>query len=187
MTTTDALDLTNADIERMRAEDAEPEPDPEPDPQAQGPGEKELKALGRVVDTYFKGLERVMGDDFKVYAQCATCAEHIPGFVPPELDPFADFEADPNTKTCPACHGKTRRKSGATFGDAVLISCSECAGSGYVANIAPAASTNVYQPGQTQVPTGYLPPSGEAMPPRDMWGRQLGHPHFGIDPASIGV
>lgn len=169
----------------------EPQPEPEPEPEPQAVSERQIKALGRVVDTYFSGLQRVIGQDFAVYNQCPTCAEHVPGFVPPGVapDPLAEYEPDPLNMQCPDCKGHGMRRSGAVNANA-LIMCTGCSGAGYIQRPvqAPGAQWSQVPPnGAPTVPPGYLPPSSEAMPPRDGWGRPLGHPHFGMDPSSIGV
>jgi hypothetical protein len=194
---TSALDLTNEDIEKIRAQEnepdpepdpePEPEPEPEPTPEPQSVSERDLKALGKVTETYTNGLKRVMGADFEALHECPTCTEQILGYVFAAPEPLDMFEVDPDKRECPTCKGYGQLRSGSKT-DNALTMCMTCTGNGYV-------TYQQQQPAYTPppgtapgtVPTGYLPASSDQMPTRDQWGRALGHPHFGMDPSSIGV
>jgi hypothetical protein len=128
-----------------------------------------------------------MGADFDGLHECATCSGQIPGFTFEEVSPLDQFEVDPTKDTCPMCKGYGSLRSGSKT-DNALVMCMRCTGNGYVNKEVPQPPQ--WNPGSssnTYVPEGYLPASSDQMPTRDLWGRQLGHPHFGMDPSSIGV
>lgn len=174
------------------AEQEQQESDPqtavEPDAaQPAAPSEKDLKALEREFERHEAALKRIMGADYERLSECPVCAGQIPGYVWEPPDQLAIYRADPNKTTCPACDGYGQLRSGSRTA-AALVMCMTCAGNGYVERVqAATAFAQQVAGGGGSVPPGYLPPSSEATPPLDSWGRTLGHPHFGIDPAQIGV
>ena len=163
----------------------EPEPEPEPEPQSADP--QVNKKIERVITNYYAGLKREVGDALEEMQQCPTCADTLPGFVLSIPEPIEMFEVDPDKRECPQCKGYGQLRSGSKTENA-LVMCMTCTGNGYVTY----QQTPVgYQPppgtAPGTVPAGYLPATNDQMPTRDQWGRTLGHPHFGMDPSSIGV
>src|SRR5215472_16714973 len=120
-----------ADLVEAEAEPDDPSVPEEPE-QPQVATEKDLKALGRVFDTYTNGLKRVLGDDFSGLHECPKCAEGVPGFLFQPYDELEEFKWDPDTMPCPGCDGETQRRTGAKRGAMILRNCSECMGNGYV-------------------------------------------------------
>jgi len=186
--------MVEAEAESTEAEEAEEaesepvaEPEHEPTPEPPPVEEKALKALGKVVETYANGLRRVMGDDFDALHECPTCVAIVPGFVLELPSPLDDFKPATDKTMCVSCNGHGQVISGAKNANA-LVMCMDCTGNGYV-SITPPQSVQQWQPpnGAGQVPVGYLPSSADQMPTRDQWGRPLGHPQFGMDPASVGL
>lgn len=161
---TNALDLTNADIERMRAED-DPEPDPEPEqdpepepePEPQAISEKDVKAMEREESRHEAAVDKLLGQASDSFHRCPLCATFPSGFVPifatvpdevaaqlgtqvfeyfngPELVEPQYVEGHTMTR-CTFCDGWGQVRSGARNQLHRVEQCPDCLGNGYVARV----------------------------------------------------
>jgi len=174
------------------------DPDPEgkavtpPEPAALGEVDAERmgKALEKANTTYRNALGRIDGLEFDAFAECEKC--NGMGFVPPNLEPAPDVLDAPDKVRCHGCNGWGVQATPSLAATHDFEQCITCTGNGWVIKAIEAAQP-VYPihnipPIQT-APAGYtsdangLPPQ----PTTDAWQRPVGHPHFGVPPASLGV
>jgi len=210
-----AAQLARAEIERTPQEDPEPDPEPtpepapepEPEPQA-SVGEKELRALERENDRHQQALGKMLGEDFAGFASCPLCDGGPAGFVPPfsvfpdeaaaakgqavyeyfegraEIEP--PYKQATTMRTCAACEGWGQVISGARNSGHRLEQCRQCFGNGWVDRVDSLPSTPNYTPPNIQTGGTSPVPGADGQVMLDTWGRQLGHPHFGLHPDTIG-
>jgi len=143
----------------------------------------------------------VLGDQFQLMQPCPRCLEsgHIYPVEMAPLDPDQVAAVDASlgrnitpelreasdAVRCEACDGWGKVTTGAQNPEGAVKICTPCGGLGWVA---PGAQ----QPAGGPSHTGGQPANGEGnaaevVDLRDGWGRPSGHPHWGSDPATIGV
>lgn len=171
----------------------------------QPPTEAELKAamgkLEKEDQRHARRYAEILGDQFGLMVPCPRCLEsgHI---YPPELAPLDEEQvaavdaslgrADrrklkraKDTETCQDCGGEGQVLTGATNPQSLTKACTPCGGLGWVPVGAqtpsgPTVAANG-EPGALRQLTTAAPDLSDA------WGRPAGHPHWGQDPAAIGV
>ena len=148
-------------------------------------------------------MATIMGEDLSEVELCPLCATFTAGFVLPYAALTADvslkdavrrlngdaaqpeLQSAKNAQRCPDCDGWGDVLTGAQIERGRIIPCLKCNGTGHVAKLyvpdQPASTSEPY-PGSGEKIVG-APPGGVS----DGYGRPAGHPHWGVDPATIGV
>jgi hypothetical protein len=180
---------------------AESPVEPEPEPPTQAQLEKMMDKLSKEDERHRKRYAEVLGDQFAMMMPCPRCLEsgHIypPEVAPVDPDQLAAVDASlgrnvtPELREatdairCEACDGWGMVKTGAQNEAGAVKPCTPCGGVGWVAPAA-AAAGKLGTAIATQLENG-SPDDEGATPMPDRWGRPIGHPHWGQDPAGIGV
>lgn len=206
-----ATELANAEADAVEAElgpdeelepdgEQEAEPEPEPEPESEASIQAKLKRISDQVDRednrHEKRYAEILGDDFGMYAPCPLCQlagyafTYPPGTMPDEqraavalvLGETAgtEYQQAPWAETCLTCAGNGVVLSGAATEHGRLIPCRDCNGSGWREKLAPPPTPIFQAVAQPPAPQPFVGPDPSL--PGDKWGRQQGHPHYGIDP-----
>lgn len=171
----------------------------EPDPEAKAAeppalGEVDVERMGKQVErankNYRSALEKVEGLEFSAFAECATC--NGMGFVPPNFVAPPELVAAPDKALCHGCNGYGVQTTPSLNEQHQLEQCVVCNGNGWKLQAIPEPQPQpAYMPNVPPITTAAQGPgdaNGLAMPATtDAWQRPVGHPHFGIPPASLGV
>ena len=213
---TSIVDQANAEADAAEAEfpDEEAEEEIEADdeseteePEASGAAmtekqrERIIDKLDRENDRHTKRVAEVLGSDVSDLAPCPLCWEHAQGYILVGvmvdevtaamtrqvlgIEEEPEFLPNPEFVTCQTCAGLGHVLSGSRVRDQITVPCPKCTSKGF--ERVPIAWTPPPAPALAAVPQpgpdwSQLPPG-----PADQWGRPAGHPHFGMDPAKIGM
>jgi hypothetical protein len=191
--------------ETAEEEAAEEEPPVEPEPAVERltPEQAEaiVKSLEREAQRHAREVEKRAGPMFADLTPCPLCvtAGFAFKFVGQPIDPAqaeavhallgetapTEYAQDPDTERCDTCNGWGEVLSGAQADRSKVIQCNRCGGKGYRQKIQqyapPIPLVTPPFPG-AEIPHTPLPQGS-----KDGWGRPAGHPHWGVDPASIGA
>jgi hypothetical protein len=180
---------------------AEQPSEPPPEPVTEAQLKKMTERLDKEDERHKNRYAEVLGDQFAEMGPCPRCLTR--GFIySPDKFPVPDEQvaavqaslgllAEPelleatDAVRCEACDGWGMVKTGAQNEQGAIKACTRCAGQGWVAP-SPAAPVATFTSSAPLRENGS--PDDEyasAMP--DAWGRPVGHPHWGQDPATIGV
>ena len=206
----DEAEAENPDEGEEEAADAEtPEPEPEPETPAQAAApqlteqeaEREFAKLEKSAATY---LEKALVSSTKLgipVESCPLCT--FPGLAIPrqEHEVTSDVVArvlaligrnvEPEYKPsqayirCEACDGWGDVLTGAQKDVSRTAMCVQCGGKGYVNNVQPIAPPP--PPNGASFPGAAVSYSPLAGGSPDAWNRPAGHPHWGLDPSTVGV
>jgi hypothetical protein len=168
--------------EAEEVEGAEGEPEPE---QPQAVSEKQIEQVFKKFEKSSKvwreRVATIMGGDAEVLLACPMCDPLIPGYIMPAPDvperfpavrqfmgdaQPADYQQDPNTRTCMTCAGEGVVETGSRVESQRLLTCTDCGGKGWQGQRAPVATSGPMAPapmpdanGQAEpVPQGPEPP-----------------------------
>ena len=202
--TTDPVNPDEETGEEIDGDDLEPEDEPqEPqEPSSLTVVEGIDKALEAESRRHRKALEKALGEQFADFDLCPLCqidgyAMQYPlGAIGPEqraaimtvMGEYGDaaLKEHPTEVRCEVCDGWGEMLNGSRNEAHRKSACQTCMGTGHVSK---PVATNVQPlyspppvPWQTQAPQ-----PDYTQPNTDSWGRPLGHQHFGLDPASVGV
>lgn len=214
---TDEQTLTEAEVAALDAEvRPSDDTTPESGTDAQGDGadsspsvpsptheeiEKRLAQIDKAAEQYAAKVARIMGEDFAMLMPSPF--DWKPGFIfnpevqPPDPEQVAAMQAflgladeaemkdAPDAQPCEACNALGRVKTGSRVAGQETKPCIACGGSGWRAKVTAATPAPSFSVG---TPAGVIPLQPN-QPPQvaDQWGRQFGHPHYGLDPAQVGV
>jgi len=189
--------------EPIEGEEVEAEAEVDAEPSSQFSMEEATRKLAASEKSHRTRVATIMGEDLNEVEVCPLCATFTAGFVLPYAALTADvslkdavrrlngdaaqpeLQSAKNAQRCPDCDGWGDVLTGAQIERGRIIPCLKCNGTGHVAKL--------YVPDQTAANTEPYPGSGEKIvnpPPggvSDGYGRPAGHPHWGVDPATIGV
>jgi hypothetical protein len=202
---TDDDDEAAADEESKPPTEPEPEPEqpgePAPEPPTQAQLEKMMDKLSKEDERHAKRYAEVLGDQFAMMMPCPRCLEsgHIypPEVAPVDPDQLAAVDASlgrdvmpellqaKDAERCQDCDGRGMVKTGAQNETGAAKVCTPCGGQGWVTpsgNAPSGTATVTLHPLENGNPD-----DADATPMPDRWGRPIGHPHWGQDPATIGV
>lgn len=202
----DAAEAEFPDDDEAELEEAEEgaETDPEEDSGASLTEKQREKIIGRLdneSDRHTKRVAEILGPDVSDLAPCPACWEHAPGFVLNGvmldevqaamvrgllgIQDTPSYKTNPEYAICETCDGLGMVLSGSKVANQEIQPCPKCQNKGFeripIAWQPPPAPPLVAVPTPTQ-DWAALPPG-----PVDQWGRPAGHPHFGMDPAKIGM
>ena len=213
---TSIVEQANAEADKAEAEnpdDEETEPiEPEEGDEAEAPEDtgpvltekQREKIIGRLDaegERHTKRVAEILGPDVSDLAPCPLCWEHAQGFVldgvPVDevtaamtrqvlgIEDEPEFLTNPEFIQCQTCAGLGHVLSGSKVRDQLTVPCPKCMSKGF--ERVPLAWQPPPAPALAAVPPpapdwSQLPPG-----PADQWGRPAGHPHFGMDPAKIGM
>jgi hypothetical protein len=183
-------------------EEEEEAEQPEQAPEAQALTEAEVKDAMRKLEKedqrHAKRYAEVLGDQFQLMQPCPRCLEsgHVYPWEVAPLDPeqvaavdaslgranAPELKAAKDAVRCEECAGWGQVTTGAQNPQGAVKPCTPCGGLGWVPPAAQAALSIANGGGSAS-------PSGEdvVVDLQDGWGRPAGHPHWGQDPATIGV
>lgn len=182
-----------------------PEPEPQPEPLTPEKAEAIFAALERFKTTAAREVEKRAGVMFADLEPCPLCMAGgpAPGFFFPQLpepdqsmrrlvlmqalggDGQPEYPDDPDTETCDRCQGYGQTRTGSKASGQETRPCPGCSGQGWKAKTPAYAPPPVFALA-APAPQPFAPQpftNGAA----DQWGRQVGHPHYGQNPALIGV
>lgn len=163
--------------------------------------EKRMGQLDNEAARHAKRVAEIMGDDFGDLIP--NPCDWTPGFlVNPQLAPIpaevlaafdaivgrgsaGDLEKDPTKERCNLCKGKGMLRTDSFVENQDKLPCGRCFGKGWREVTTEAAA--VPQPLVVVGGNGGQPSFSGAPVAADRWGRPFGHPHYNIDPASVGV
>jgi hypothetical protein len=206
--TGEIIEEPNPDVEpdeEIEGEDAEPEQEPEApsEPSSLKLIEDMEKALAAEAKRHSNALGKALGEHWVDFQECPLCqiAGYAMPYSPGEVEPAQrdaiarilgedvapTYRKHPRYRMCAACAGMGKVDTGSLNPGFDLVPCDDCSGNGYV-------DSTVHQlTPQAQ----YVPPAqpweASPQPPAypgpnvDQWGRQPGHPHWGLEPASVGL
>lgn len=172
--------------------DAETKASAPAEPQAMG--EVDAERMGKQVEkantAYRNALGRIDGLAFDAFAECGNC--NGMGFVPPDFTPPPPLLDAPDKALCDGCNGYGVQLTPSLDEHHRLEQCVSCQGNGWKIRPIPepqlafqsTAQGAGFSTGGVTIAAANGP---QAAPPRDAWERPLGHPHFGIPPAQLGV
>jgi hypothetical protein len=165
--------------------------------------EKMFSTLEREAERHAKRVADVMGAELEQVKPCPLCHPAIPGFVAPVPpgsvdpmmrslvlaalgdDPEPDYLTATDVERCGTCDGLGRLVTGSRVPDQRTKLCATCNGSGFaVKPYTPAPVATLPPPVFPGAAVDYLPVPGGMV---DSWGRPSGHPHWGLDPSSVGA
>src|SRR5690242_12185760 len=205
--TEDDADDAEADEDETAAQpEAEPTPEQKAAPaKSEREIERDQERLEKEASRHAGRVAEIMGEAAQELELCARCWPLAPGFHwPLNVAPVSDEQraavlaslgmgasSEPElpmaegVEECPKCNGYGELRLPTKNPHQQKMICPMCSGNGYVSN-APE------QPAWTPPP---LDPAAFAPPPTfganggqgDQWGRPQGHPHYGQNPATIGV
>lgn len=209
--TTDAPDETEEqDAEQVEQDPAEPnlEPESEPDDEAQPEQqarseewwEKAWKASERENDRHTRRVSEIFEEEANNFDPCPMCTGFPAGWFLSEhlsddhkelirlaLGDGAPEELNPmdGAAVCQKCSGHGRVSTPSLVPEERVKPCPGCNGLGW--NYVP-------PPGAPPAGTYGLPPAPQEngttiveQPAFDAWSRPLGHPHYNIPPADVGI
>lgn len=163
----------------------------------------EIDALTRKLEAeaqrHEKRLREIMGEDFALLV--ANPTDWTPGYIfnVPEMHPTPeavaaldaligrasqfDLQEATDAQACEACNALGEVLTGSRKPGQETKPCSQCNGTGWKVKLempSPLATVAQIQPNATTVPA-----APNQFQVADRWGRPAGHPHYGLEPASI--
>lgn len=147
-----------------------------------------------------KRLREILGDLWEGREPCPLCLQE--GFViqapPDSFDPMQrimvlaamgddgapHLKEHPGLQRCEYCDGWGELTTGSKREGCKTEICPKCSAQGYVAKDQPSNVAHFPPPPDMNA---YMPPMSGPAPNADPWGRQWGHQHWGLDPASVGA
>lgn len=172
-----------------------------PPPRSQSDIDALTKKLENEAARHAKRVEEIMGDDFALLVPSPI--DWTPGFIfnVPEMHPFPEQLAQldailgrggeedlldaEDAEACDKCNARGVTKTGSRVEGQRTKPCGKCNGNGWVTKFVPMAPP-------TPLPTYQNGAAGQPVSPdtfqvKDQWGRPNGHPHFGLDPITVGT
>ncbi len=147
VTLEEAAEEEEAASEEVEGQEGEAESEPE---QPQGVSEKQIEQVFKKFEkssrVWRDRVATIMGGDAEVLLPCPLCDANIPGYVMPSPDvpdrfpavrefmgdaQPADYQQDPNTRTCKTCAGEGVVETGSRVEDQKLLVCTDCGGKGW--------------------------------------------------------
>lgn len=125
----------------------------------------------------------LFGEDAPRFEPCPTCMAS--GFALRDRDQPPELVSHPRTRKCEACAGRGQMKTGSLMEGQTQLACPICNGQGFTYPPELSGAPLGDQPALVAVPPVGFVPAPDAI--RDAYGRPAGHPHFGMDPAKVGV
>lgn len=198
----DEPEPTPTDGDELEHDQDEPE-QPPPAPPVEARDEREIakaeQKLAAEATRHANRVSEIMGEDAQALTVCPLCWH--PGFVwpadtgfPPDEQREAvlaflgvadtpDYLPATDAAPCDACGALGLTLTGSKVPGQETKPCVKCKGAGWIA----AAEGQPYQlptlPPLASVPP--LPPPAIGNGATDNWGRPVGHPHYGIEPARV--
>lgn len=194
--------ITPDEPEGDMSPETEPEPEPEPAPVVtEKQVEKAFAQLDKAAGSYMGKAVSLIEDLDTGLDKCPCC--QYPGLVFPYQGDASDdvirrqlteayfgvvadeFEADPGYVICDACKGQGYRVTPSRIPGNRKIMCTVCNGQGH-REVAQLQAQNVVRNGSL-VAVPIAEGAWQSLPTPDSWGRPPGHPHYGIEPAAVGL
>lgn len=163
--------------------------------------EARTKSWDRERDRHFRELQKRDDRRYDESDVCPLCEGH--GLYFPQLpEPVnsarrqaitealggsaePEYPLDPNAEPCAVCDATGKLRTGSRAPGQETHVCAACSGQGWKQRLV-VPTANVPQPSPTlTVMTGGAVSNGQQV--LDPWQRPLGHPHFGVAPAEVGI
>ena len=172
-----------------------------PPPRSQAEIDALTKKLEAEAARHEKRVAEIMGEDFALLVPSPV--DWTPGYIfnVPEMHPQpeqvaalhallggvapVDFPDDPGRTTCDMCLGTTKLKTGSLDPIEAALPCRFCQGHGWTGEGNPKIEP-VHIASVTHLVQGD-PPQPNTLQVADRWGRPVGHPHYGLEPAFVGA
>jgi hypothetical protein len=158
------------------------------------------KALDAEAKRHEKAVAKALGEHWTDFAECPLCQvagyamPYQPGEITPEQrDSILAMMGEsgnqalaehPTEVRCPTCDGWGEMRNGSRRAEQATSACQSCMGTGHLDKSSLASNTATL----TAVPTypwDDQPAAPIVAPNVDRWGRNMGHPDFGLDPNTI--
>lgn len=172
-----------------------------PPPRSQAEIDALTKKLEAEAARHEKRVAEIMGDDFALLVPSPV--DWTPGYIfnVPEMHPQPEqvaalhallggaqpvelLPAD-DAEPCPKCNALGEVLTGSRKPGQETKQCRHCTGAGWITKAAPLATV---QPlAQTSYTGAAQPVEPNTMQVADRWGRPVGHPHYGLEPAFVGA
>jgi len=179
--------------------------DAQPEAAAAPRSQEEIEALNRKLEAeavrHSKRVAEIMGDDFQLLIPSPVdwtpgFLFNVPGMLPePEqvaaLDAILgragleDFVPAEDVEPCEKCNALGRTLTGSRVEGQQTKPCAKCSGSGFQTKIAPLAPVPPIDYNVNASSAGVIVPNQPIA--ADRYGRPYGHPHYGLEPANVGV
>lgn len=189
------------ETEPAEGDEAEPVVETERAPPTEAEVKRHIDRLDKEDERHTKRYAEILGADFESMQPCPRCltSGHIYPFEAAPIEPeqiaavdaslgrdvAADLKQATDATICEACDGWGMVLTGAKNEQGRVKPCTPCAGQGWVS---PAATiTPLPTPPTPAQTTNGEGAAAASVPLPDAWGRPQGHPHWGQDPAAIGV
>lgn len=170
-------------------------------PKSQADIEAVQQKLEREAERHAKRVAEIMGEDFALLVPSPV--DWTPGFIfnvegmlpePEQLaaldaimgrGSFETYSPAPDAEGCETCNALGEVLTGSKKDGQRTKPCSDCTGTGWRHKMLPPAAVQ-------QLPNSTQQGFSIAAPPNtvqvaDQYGRPFGHPHYGMNPASIGA
>lgn len=157
------------------------------------------KALTAEQKRHAKALAKALGPQWADFEQCPLCQvdgyamAYGAGEIGPEQRAailavmgdadVPDYKDHPTEGRCDTCDGWGEMTNGSRREGQGLSACPDCFGTGHKGKVVP--QPNVFTLPQTAEQGAWQPPPPPSAPNVDTWGRPMGHPDWGLDPASV--
>lgn len=175
-------------------------PDAEPGPRSQADIEALNEKLRKEAERHEKRVSEIMGDDFALLVRSPV--DWTPGYIfnVPEMWPTPDdvaalhallgeaqrieLNVAEDAEACDKCGGLGDVLTGSRKPGQETKPCTACSGAGWrtkAIQTQPLAAVPIYttpERGTSNLPNQF--------PVADRWGRPFGHPHYNMEPASVG-
>jgi len=195
----------NVDPETGEILEPEGEPEAIAEPTPPPPTEKEIEARMRALEKqavkHAAAVEKIMGDDFSMLVPSPV--DWTPGFIfnVPGMQPSPEQvgelhallgqsapmelrEAE-DAEGCDKCNALGEVLTGSRKPGQETKPCTACTGTGWRTKALPLAQVSQIDYSVNATNTGVVTPNQPIV--ADRWGRQYGHPHYGLEPANVGV
>lgn len=189
--------------------EAEPEPESDPTPEPQGHSEewweKAWEASEKEDSAHAAKVGKIFEEEAQAFMVCPMCATGPAGFLTstqlvPEQEQVIrqilgmtspdEYEAMDGASICPKCKGWGKVRTPSLVPEEAVQPCMNCNEKGWTYVPGPGAAVN---PGVFGMPPAAPPTTGNGTDTQpdaeiqypDVWGRPVGHPHYGIAPADV--
>jgi len=196
----DGIDPETGEIIEQDGESEAPEA-AAPPPPTEKEIEARMRALEKQAAKHAAAVEKIMGDDFAMLVPSPV--DWTPGFIfnVPGMQPLPEQVAElhailgdaqsveylpaTDAEACSKCNALGEVLTGSRKPGQETKLCSTCTGSGWVTKVKPLAPVQQIDYSANSISSTNVVPNQPIA--ADRFGRPYGHPHYGLDPAQIGV
>lgn len=171
---------------------------PQP-PQTEAEMERRAKAWDRARDRHMTAAQTADEYRYSISAVCPLCDGHGLMYTPQTPEEAAqmrgfilglvgeatpeEFHDHPKYHRCDTCDGYGKVRTGSRVAGQEALNCPDCNGQGHTGGAL--QGSVVPMPTPTVPATATVPADEQARIGNDAWGREPGHPHYGLLPALV--